>query len=348
MPHSKKKSKVVIVVPTIREASIERFLDEWNQEFSTKNKNFTISLLIVEDNPKKTFNLKRPNMNITHYAWDDIEKEFKNRAWIFPRRTDCVRSYGYFKAYQMNPDMIVTLDDDCYPLKNYMKSESKKSFLMSHWDQLYKKGIYQDDAWHSTIKKLRPRGMPYKVRNRKAHVTSLSHGLWYNVPDFDGQTQLRAKKASGLSGYAIDQYIPKGKYFPMCGMNVAWRPEATPALYFLLMGKDKKDKPWGMDRFGDIWAGILFKKISDHLGHTVSSGDPIIWHDRASDPRVNIKKERNGIKAGEYLWSAIDDVVLTGTDYRTCYEELGQKLDLKGVYWDQLKKAMVIWSKLFT
>ncbi len=52
-----------------------------------------------------------------------------------------------------------------------------------------------------------------------------------------------------------------GSYFPMCSMNLAWRPEFTAAMYFLLMGPDQP-----FDRFGDIWGGVLAKRVADHLG----------------------------------------------------------------------------------
>jgi len=56
---------------------------------------------------------------------------------------------------------------------------------------------------------------------------------------------------------------------------------------------------------------LTVKKISDHLNKSISSGNPIIWHDRASDPKKNILKEESGIKMNENLWQIIDEIVLT-------------------------------------
>ncbi len=345
-----KKIKAVIVVPTIRENSIKRFLEEWEEEFFG-DKRFAVSLIIVEDNPKKTFALDVGRRNIIHYSWEDIERDLREHSWIIPRRSDCVRSYGYLKAYRMKPDMIVTLDDDCYCLAQYKKkyARTQNDFLWRHWDKLNSGVGIVEKRWISTIKGLRPRGIPYRSHTNERKITNivLNHGLWYNTPDFDGLTQLKASKATGLMDFGIEQVIPRYSYFPMCGMNVAWKPEATPALYFLLMGKQKDGTPWSMERFGDIWAGIFMKKISDHLGHSISSGDPIIWHDRASDPHVNFLKEKNGMKENELLWKAVDRVVLTGSDFRECYIELAEGLDMNGPYWKHLKKAMKIWAEMF-
>lgn len=339
-----KKNKVVIVVPTIRKESFDRFLNEWKDEFF-KNKKFTVYLIVVEDNHQKTFALEK-NPNIFHFCWEDIEKDLKKDSWIIPRRSDCVRSYGYLKAYQMKPDMIITLDDDCYPLEKYKKTNLEKRFIETHWENLNLEK--SEESWISTINTYRPRGIPYKKTchpKRKNYI--LNHGLWFNVPDFDGKTQLKIKKNTGLSGYEIYQNIPKGKYFPMCGMNISWKPNLTPALYFLLMGKDQKGISFGYDRFGDIWAGIIAKKIIDHLDYRVYSGGPIVWHDRASNALINQQKEIQAIKDNEVFWQKIDRIKLTKNTFKDCYKELARGLELEGKYWSKIKKAMIVWSNLF-
>lgn len=46
-------SKISIVVPTIRENSINRFISEWFLIF----KKYKVNLIIVEDNPEKSFDI---------------------------------------------------------------------------------------------------------------------------------------------------------------------------------------------------------------------------------------------------------------------------------------------------
>jgi hypothetical protein len=345
-----RKPRAIIVVPTIRESSIQRFLAEWHNEFF-KNTKFDVRLIIVEDNPQKTFDLGTYK-NIIHYSWKDIEQDLGSKSWIIPRRTDCVRSYGYWKAYGMKPDMIITLDDDCYPIQAYhKKSWNKKGLIENHWNELQNPvDVSRAVRWISTMKDLRPRGLPYaNLTNPRGMDVVLNHGLWFNVPDFDGQTQLSMKQTTGYTNHLIDQVIPRDTYFSMCGMNIAWKPEATPALYFFLMGKNSKEQPWyGFDRFGDIWAGIFLKKIADHLNRDIHSGAPVIWHDRASDPHKNVQKEAKGIVVNEYLWQKVDDVRLTKTTFRDCYRELAENLDLSDEYWTKTRKAMKVWTELFS
>jgi len=318
--------KTTIVVPTIREKNMQDFLAAWGGAFADAH------VIIVEDNPTRTFNLgHRPN--VTHYAWEDIERDLGSASWIIPRRTDCVRSYGYFKAYQTQPDMLVTLDDDCYP-----PADGGQNFLAKHWERL--QGTGNAEAWRSTGIGVIPRGVPYYNRIRQWPVV-LNHGLWTRVIDYDSPTQLLQSRAPGEFRYE-NQTIPAGMYFPLCGMNVALRPEVIPAFYFMLMGRD-----YAYDRYGDIWAGLFVKKICDHLGKAVNSGDPAVEHQRASNVWANLRKEAPTLETNEALWAAIDRVVLTQTTFGACYTELADQLELVGEYWSKLRNAMRAWAELF-
>jgi Reversibly glycosylated polypeptide len=314
--------RAVIVVPTTRQESIARFLDAWRGEFDGHH------LIVVEDNPERSFELQATDL--IHCSWEQIDQEFGAHAWIFPRRTDCIRSYGFYKAYQLAADMIVTLDDDCYPCT--------PRFLEAHYEHLTSPA--RSSPWVSTCKGLRPRGVPYENTSRKSRCV-ISHGLWTGYPDYDALTQLVSSRLD--QGFEpINQVIPQGAYFPMCGMNLAWRPGVTPALYFLLMGKD-----WPFDRFGDIWCGILVKRICDHLGYAVKSGEPLVEHDRASNVWANLKKEIPAYEVNETFWQAVDSVRLTATTIAGAYRELSEKLPLRGEYWDCMRRSMKIWCDLF-
>ncbi|HEY7568890.1 MAG TPA: hypothetical protein VH762_15030 [Gemmatimonadaceae bacterium] len=320
--------KVTIVVPTIRESSIKDFLAAWEQEFRD------CTVVVVEDNTERTFQIG--GANIQHYCHQDIERDLGQSAWIIPRKTDCVRSYGYFKAWQLEPDMMITLDDDCYP------NEGQTDFVATHWARLNTVG--EANAWVSTVDGIIPRGVPYEPQNtQRRRPCVLNHGLWNNVPDFDAPTQLlHIRYPRELSW--TDRTIPVGSYFPMCGMNVAIRREAIPAFYFLLMGLDK----YGFDRFGDIWAGVILKKIADHLGHCINSGSPAIKHLRASNVWANLRKEAPGLGINETFWANVDAVPLRGSTFRDCYREIANGLTLEGEYWDTLRKAMLLWTDLFS
>lgn len=319
--------KFVVVVPSIRQEHLLQFLHAWRDEFAAA------TVVVVEDHAQKQFDLSA-HANVVHLCWSDIDREFGDSSWIVPRQTDCVRSYGYFKAWQLRPDMIVTLDDDCLP-----GPDGPHGFLRAHWQRLEQGG--DDVAWVSTVGGTVPRGVPYYAQRRQRRCV-VNHGLWTNVPDYDGATQLlQARQPTPCT--LIEQTIPIGSYFPMCGMNLAFRPEVVPALYFMLMGKNHP-----VDRFGDIWAGLFVKRICDHLGFAVNSGAPAIEHKRASNVFANLRKEAPGMEWNETLWRLVDDSRLTATTFADCYRELAAAVARQGdPYFVRLADAMRRWADLF-
>lgn len=313
--------RIAIVVPTIRETGISEFLAAWGAEFRE------VTVLVVEDNPEPTFDVSR--RGIVHVSWQDIQKDLGSLAWIIPRRTDCVRSYGYWRAWRDGAQVIITLDDDCFP--------DGPGFVEQH---LVRLGEGRENAWVSTGDGTLPRGIPYHATERSVQCV-LNHGLWTGVPDFDAPTQLLSSRIGG-EFVPRDQTIPRGRYFPMCGMNLAWRAALTPAMYFLLMGQGE---PY--DRFGDIWCGVAAKRICDHLLLGVNSGRPLVRHQRASNVWANLRKEAAGLAVNEEYWQAVDRVHLNGSTVAGCYRELGERLSLTGDYWDRLKRAMCEWAALY-
>jgi hypothetical protein len=299
---------------------IKEFLAAWSQELRNA------TLVIVEDNTEPTFDISGDN--VEHYAHTHIERELGRDAWIIPRSTDCVRSFGYLKAWQKKPEMIVTLDDDCRPIP------SEHGFLATHWARLNQRAQLQ--AWESTLDGILPRGIPYERTNRELPCL-LNHGMWMGVPDLDAPTQLVQRRYPRESAF-IDRTISVGQYFPMCGMNLAFRPEATVALYFLLMGKG-----YEYDRFGDIWCGVILKKIADHLGYAINSGSPAVNHLRASNVWKNLRKEAAALEENENFWSRIDRIRLSGGTIRECYLEVARKIASADPYWEKVARAMQVW-----
>jgi len=320
------KYKAVIVVPSIREECINLFLDAWQDEFKDHQ------VIVVEDNPKHTFSIG--HSNVLHFSWIEIDKAFGGRSWIIPRRTDCVRSFGFYRAWLAKPDMIVTLDDDCWP-------DDGQQFLDTHWRALQTKGTMC--AWNEVGVGLVTRGVPYFNVERECEI-ALNVGLWSQVPDIDASTQLVKPRLAPTVEFApLQQIIPFNRYFPMSGMNLAFKPELTPAMYFLLMGHS-----YPYDRFGDIWAGLFVKKICDHLGLAVSVGAPIVKHMRKSNVFNNLIKEAPGIAVNEELWRLVDNVILSADTIAECYGELARRITFThDAYWDELRVAMLLWLELF-
>jgi reversibly glycosylated polypeptide / UDP-arabinopyranose mutase len=341
-----------LVVPSIREESFRRFCKEWAATGLLDR----VDLVLVEDNPTSSFGDQRPAScgigGFYQIAWDSIDKH--GWSWIIPRRSDTVRSFGYWWVWQQGYEYLMTLDDDCYPAKGYEELD------------LMHKSMLTRTRWFNTLNNVRPRGFPYfNTGKRDVHV---NHGLWQGVLDYDAPQQLVTPTPEV---YTHDnRIVPHGAYHPFCGMNAMWRRDAIPLSYHLLMGQVLVGQPSAsngphysldrlpFDRFGDIWCGIIQKKVCDHLGWAVSSGTPYIHHDRASNPFTNLRKEANGIEVNEWFWEKIDAVTLPDVSEfpneewaAICYRYIADAvLEWDGEhreYWRKLGSAMETWAELF-
>lgn len=355
---------VALVIPTIRENSFKDFVDRWTKVGLFSN---IEEFIVMEDNPTRTFdfNVADP-CHATHYSWEQIAEELGPDEWIIPRRSDTVRSFGYLKAWQTKCDLILTLDDDCYPPSAPVDGVEYNGvgFLKLHNDALSTRS-----RWFNTLTSVKPRGIPFYNTGKNQNVI-VNHGLWTNVLDYDAPYQL----ANPVKEQFVfdNRVIPAGFYFPMCGMNVMWRRDATVLMYHLLMGQRMtmmtsvpETQSNGLlrlpfDRFGDIWCGILMKKVADLTGHLVTTGMPYIRHERASNPFTNLRKEANGIEVNEDLWEHIDrfnphEDELFSFEY--IYGELGKhvarftdsypKYKEHEQYFTLLGRAMQVWATLF-
>jgi hypothetical protein len=318
-----KRSGIVAVLPTIRPELVPQFLDGWSRVSGFDQ----VHWIIVEDNPQKTASVGSSG-SVTHVCWEELDLEPDN--WIISRRSSAIRSFGFILAHRMRPEVVVTLDDDCLP--------EDESFLERHLEQLERRvGISWVSSWDELP--IHPRGFPYRVRDDAEVV--LNHGVWSEVPDLDGITQkqhLELRTAPAKTWKAI----PRGAYFPMCGMNLAFKAPVLPLMYFGLQGRN-----WPYDRFDDIWCGIVLKKVCDHLGWAVTSGVPSLRHTRMSNVDVNIAKEAPGIEFNEVFWRMVEATNLEGCDTAgKCFAKIADSLP-QGQYLDRLKAAMKLWIAKF-
>jgi len=308
----------ILVVPTIREDCLKEFLHAWRFELFDK-------IIVVEDNPNITFHTEF----VHHYSWKEIQEEWGDDSWIISKRDSAIRSWGFWKAYQLGADVIFTLDDDCYPLP-------EEPFISTHVSNLE-----NTPKWTELIPGLRTRGLPYYNMGTLPVVANI--GLWTNIPDLDAIQQI-SKPISNFKPDVKTRVMPQGQYFPFTGMNFCFKREVAVLSYFPLMGEGQPYR-----RFDDIWFGIIFKKICDHLEYPISVGHPFVEHRKASHPIVNLVKEAPGIQMNETFWEVIDKIELKAQTPKSCMEEIGMSLYScpNDSYLRRLGKAITVWVKHF-
>lgn len=308
-----------LVVASNREDQLLRFLNDWD--------NADWDIIIVEDNPQRTFRL---TSGCHHVSWAEIENDLGEDAWIISRRDSGIKCYGFLEAARIGADHIFVLDDDCLPDKFV------EDFIEEHIQALE-----HTPRWFYTVPGYRTRGLPYFNQGQCPNVV-LNVGLWNGEADVDAVTALSRGSHKNIPLPNHNRLVPHGQYFGLCGMNLCFKREILPLMYFPLMGIHQ---PYG--RFDDIWCGLVVKKVCDHLNLSISVGSPNIYHEKASDPMNNLVREAPGIKMNEQYWEIIDQAQLSGTTLIECMDEVGSYLqESQDTYLQTWGKAIQIWTKL--
>lgn len=258
---------IAVVVPTIRPESYKKFIKAWKTLFKKHN----VQLVTVWDGEAPYLEYEGQTRTI-----EDIMCNYSDLIYNF---NDGIRNLGFAFIQTALPDVeyILTFDDDVEP---------KGDTIQDHIDAL---SMRVPTTWISTASEY-TRGFPYGIRHDNEVV--LSHGVWEGVKDWDAPTQL-------LRGNPDCTFykgpIPKGIFYPMCIMNVAFKRKLLPYMYQAPMGPRI-----GIDRFADIWTGIESKKVIDANGWAVVSGYATVNHTRASNVFANLKKEAKGLEMNEH------------------------------------------------
>lgn len=180
-------------------------------------------------------------------------------------------------------DIVVVIDDDCYP----HDIDDLESFAHAHIEVL---NAEHDVEMFQIVTDPPSRGTPYSSLHMKFKAAA-SVGFWTEIGDYCAVRQLAHNGAPMRfkTAAVID------KYFPLCGMNLAFRPsDWLPWCSFI-------DVP----RFDDIWMGWLWQKEAWRRRYCFALSGPLVRHARQSNVWANLQAEAKHLEATEQLWQRI-------------------------------------------
>ncbi len=324
--------QVDIVIPTIRSLD---FLEQWRPFFEPYH------LIVVQDgDPDRQVSIP-DGFDCDIYNRRDIERILGEKASCISYKDSACRCFGFLMSRKR---YVYTIDDDCFVAKS---PDGKLIDALHHHlrnlctpsTPFFFNTLYDPFAEGADF----VRGYPFSLRI--GAPTAISHGLWLNIPDYDAPTQMVKPLEKNTRYVDAVLTVPHGCLYPMCGMNMAFDRELIgPAMWFGLMGEGQ---PLG--RYDDMFAGWCSKVVCDHLGLGVKTGLPYVWHSKASNPFVNLKKEYKGIFWQEELIPFFQGVKLSpeSTTTEECYLELAQLVreNLIGIdpYFGKVADAMETW-----
>lgn len=246
---------------------------------------------------------------------------------------NCVqrRNLAVLMAYQAGADIIVLMDDD-----NFIAQDNYFAGYAHVGKTTRVPAISSASGWYNICETLReaqdrrfyPRGYPVSQRSMDAPVTEeqaqgrvvVNAGLWLGDPDIDAVTRLAAPidvTAYKRTGHFA---LSAGTWAPFNSQNTAIARECVPA-YFLCPN---------IGRFDDIWASYVVKRIADHLGDTISFGEPLVRQNRnPHDLWADVDLERMGMQLTDEFCNWLRAIPLNAASYGACAAELMHGLEAK-------------------
>lgn len=198
------------------------------------------------------------------------------------------------RAIEAGAKVVVSLDDDCFPDENGPRTLPE--LAADHVRALAPQPVEMFEA----VTDPPSRGTPYSERTIEMPVAA-SMGFWTHVGDYCALRQLAFGATHPMR---FSQKAIHGRYFPLCGMNVAFRPKEWAPWCFLVEG---------VGRFDDIWMGWLWQKEAYRRGACFNLAGPVVRHSRQSNVWRNLRDEARLLEQSETLWRAI--AASPATDY---------------------------------
>jgi len=225
------------------------------------------------------------------------------RAWDYQNTPDflfleedrnkegCARTKnkGVRRAMEAGCDIVLVMDDDCFPISELQGLES---WVAAHVQALQPMEVPMLLPVTNPIS----RGTPYATRTIKMPVAA-SVGFWTHIGDYDACAQL-VRGARTPMTFNHDPMF--GRYFPLCGMNIAFRPKD----WLMPDGRlwcEFIDVP----RFDDIWMGWLWQREAYRRGDCFNLNGPLVKHSRQSNVWQNLRDESKYLEQNETLWQKI-------------------------------------------
>jgi len=324
---STERGTSALVIATVRDVTL---LEQWGPILDDKT-----TVYVVEDREEKVIRVPDMKQKVVHVCHGDIDEDLKRNSWVIPRHTSGIKSYGILLAWRDGHEFIEVLDDDCFPSDSYPDWQARHEAILSS------RAVVGERIFNTAFG-FYPRGFPFGPRERESDVV-LNVGGWEQYPDIDAKTEL----TSGVPGewWTTDAIVPYGYYFPLCGMNIAFRREIAPLMYFGLQGRE-----YDFDRYDDVWMGVFAKAVIDGMGRAVHVGRPLIRHSRASDPRENLKKERPGYPVMEFLYRDDFFKPMPCRSWTEGMVRVSMRLNAlveRDGYFERLGEAMRLWTTFF-
>ena len=263
------------------------------------------------------------------------------------------RNIGHVMAYENGADVIVMLDDD--------NLATSHDWVTQHGivGQAGKcQSIASRSGWANVCDVLEekngvrfyPRGYPPAQRWNDGELTRqgddvfpvVNAGLWINDPDIDALTRLERRLiTTGFKEYFYQKFaLYPGTWSPWNCQNTAIARQALPS-YFL--------SPY-TGRHLDIWASYITTMCVEAMGHHITFGVPLAYHDRSPHNLYkDLEQELPWIQATDEFVRVLREIKMGAPTYKKCFHQILEGLMAN---WNHTVKidlisGMAAWEQTF-
>ncbi|MGB8193561.1 MAG: hypothetical protein WCF67_16645, partial [Chitinophagaceae bacterium] len=264
---------------------------------------------------------------------------------LIPYKSDNRRNVGFLMALEAGCDMIVSIDDDNFPVNDH--------FFQQHsivGENLSGIPTATNNRWFNPMSLLNnamngenpvhvyPRGFAYdrrwndnsRIDQAAAAVSGklgINVGLWTGDPDIDAVTRITTRCVSSAGNWNGQPHFILGKHqlMPINTQNTCVTAEAIVCYYFVRMGFHINGMK--MDRFGDIFSGYFLLLCNHSVGNLVAIGQPLVNQVRNEHNLLkDLQVELPGMLVIEELIPYLEEGLPATGSYYEAYDCLGEKL----------------------
>lgn len=288
---------------------------------AAKSKFSEVVFVIAGDTTSGPFNTKKFQCEVEHLLPKDQNRFAVSEliGWKSQRR----RNTALLRALELNPDFILTIDDDNIPSPDYFDkwyevltgdatkvAEAIKKVEPAPWHNylqtangpvtMYARGFPLPFLWQNAT----------AVKKAKKPVPADRIGLWQGIslgdPDIDGRTRLVYPKHLPLKTIREKNYVLQNVWSPYNTQNTVLAKKLFP---LALMW------PYA-ERMDDIFSSFVWQKVLFNNGMYVHIGDAVNRQDRMAVHRAAARDvyrndfipEMQGYMHGHEVWAEINKI----------------------------------------
>lgn len=355
--------KICIVATSIFDG---KFLGSYTKKMTDENVVDRTTLIVIPDRktPSELYLkckiYKDLGFNIICPTLEEQDEYLKKLGAIYniiPYDSDSRRNIGYLMAYERGDEIIISVDDDNYPINSLPYFSEHEIVGNTSTKQA---PIETDSGWFNECNLLKfttktevyARGFPYysrfDVKNDEIHDihskinVHINSGLWLKSPDVDAITWLGLKpQATAFKNKSL--VLGKNTWTPINSQNTSLNRAVMPSYWFVKMGYPVSGL--SIDRYGDIFSGYFAEACAKHLGYGIRVGSPIINHVRNSHhPIKDLNYEFSCVVILEDILKWLTSVKLNGSTYKETYLSLASQMEdavqsMEGFIWNSATRG---------